>query len=339
MKTLRKEVEAKKYGLGLSFFAGLFIGALSPAALATDAMTLANTTTNTDSNGDGKSDGNVVTFHRDANLQTKFNTHVASANLRGSLADAECIDAVGEACSSVPYFLGGNVDLNVTQLSENITVLATNDASATGVTSTSAEGRAPDGVENLCQSVPMAFGCQPGDEEMLKSARESMEDAINTGKPLLADGKDPKSFLGTIDNFISKFDEVKARIGAGFVSSLKTIGLNVFGGGDDGKKENSPLYTFEDYNRNNLDNASLATAGRKAWVGPQSLAEMSAQVEAMNGLEVIDRKNGRPLTLWQRATRRYQSFDLSRAYTLAKSEGTRGQILSKRAPASTTPVK
>ena len=71
------------------------------------ALRTANTTTNTDNNGDGTSDGNAVTFAKDAQELARFNTHVSAANLRGSLADMQCISAMQEACSEESYFLGG----------------------------------------------------------------------------------------------------------------------------------------------------------------------------------------------------------------------------------------
>ncbi len=83
-----------------------------------------------------------------------------------------------------------------------------------------------------------------------------------------------------------------------------------------------------------MDLQKKATFGIDKWVGPQSLENMGAQVEIGNSLTVIDPSTGKHLTLFERATRRNQNFDLSRARTLAYTEEQRNQVANGRVPAS-----
>ena len=318
-----------------SLFALLVFSSLSLSSIAnaTDAMELAKTTTNTDYNKDGRSDGNVDTFHKDARLQTRFNTHVASANLRGSLADAECIDAVEEACAPEPYFMGGNIDLNMSQLTENVGVLTTNSASAK-FASTEAEFGKSGSIANICQEVPSTFGCLKGDANLLMSGKLAAENAISEGRHFLPEGKDAKEFLNKINDFVSLFNQALEQSGKSFsdLLSFDTVkDLQLADNGGSQGKTNAPVFNYSDYEGSNMLDTNKATKGISHWVGPKSLEDMSARIESFNGLLVADAISGQPLTLWQRATRRYQNFDLSRALTFAKNEKSRGKVRSPAA--------
>jgi hypothetical protein len=308
----------------------------SPLALGNMPLSQrAKTVTDTDTNKDGSNDGNVDTTMKDYETKIKESVHVSSINVRGSLKDANCIAGTGAACTSKPYFTAGQVDTQFTALKTAVDQGQANSIAMKGFKQSDGGPSNPFSPEGICSNIPSTFGCGKGDFALLSRARESLEFSINQGDPVLKDGRDPQSFLSKIDGFISMMNAARDQALKGFTGALNVLALNpVSGGSADTAKGSGAGLTYDDYNRNNQDGAMGATFGKQQWVGPHGLKDMSAHVDIMNGLDVVDRVSGKSLTLWQRATRRYQSYDLSRAFTLAKTEGARNQALSTRAPAS-----
>jgi hypothetical protein len=72
--------------------------------------------------------------------------------------------------------------------------------------------------------------------------------------------------------------------------------------------------------------ASGSGAGR---VGPASTVGLGNAIP-LNGLTMVDELTGKELTLWQRATRRYQGEQGSRALRLARVEFTRQEVKARK---------
>ena len=73
---------------------------------------------------------------------------------------------------------------------------------------------------------------------------------------------------------------------------------------------------------------SFAASGGK--VGPSDRSALG-NARAFGSLELVDEESGKSLTLWQRATRKYQGEDGGkRAYILAKMEFIRSQALKQQ---------
>jgi hypothetical protein len=330
-------------GVGLKTLVAFIFLQASHSSWAGRALDNANTTTNTDTNKDGTSDGNVDTIFKDNVVKGQQATKVSSHNLRGSMQDAKCIAGTGAACSAKDYFKAENIGTQIDALKASFQNSVANIGNESFRASSGASGNAVlNAANHTCSNVPSAFGCSSGDFSLLNEAREAIAYSLTKGDYPPEIGN---NMLSKVDQFVQDLKGVRDTVLKGFNSGLDLFAMNKVPSGADlagidsgDSQKKGPKFSYEDYSGagSDFDRNQTATKGIKNWVGPKSLEQMAAAIEVYNGLEAYDARSGKLLTLWQRATRRYQAFDLSRAYTLAKTEGTRGQMMSKRAPASTT---
>jgi hypothetical protein len=188
-----------------------------------------------------------------------------------------------------------------------------------------------------CSNNPAECGCTPEnsignpacDPEAFKNlagnAQRFRQD-VQDGKIANPDGKDLNEDLAKLDTALGQLAALTSGEGASGADSGEIAGGALGFGESTGAGSGRGASFSTSFKTEGSGSASGSGAGR---VGPASTEGLGNAIP-LNGLTMVDELTGKELTLWQRATRRYQGDQGSRALRLARVEYTRQEVKTRK---------
>jgi len=235
--------------------------------------------------------------------------------------------------------------LNAAALGAALWAIMANDQSK-GATNAGGVGSIPNFNPNLplvnqlnpqCEANPADCGCTPEnsagnpvcDPEAFKNLgdiAERFRKDVQDGKIVSSDGKDLTEDLAKMDLALGQIAAVTTGSGGSEVPDSGEIAGGALGFGE-ASGARSGRGTAYSTSFQTQGSGGVGTGGGR--VGPANTEGLGNAIP-LNGLTMIDEATGKELTLWQRATRRYQGEQGSRALRLARVEFTRQEVKARK---------
>jgi hypothetical protein len=158
--------------------------------------------------------------------------------------------------------------------------------------------------------------CSPDGLDKIKADLENAKSLFATGDIPLPEGKTPEGMLGELDNALAELGKAESALATGDLGDiLATDGLGNGRSGGAGKKGAGGG------GGDGMGGGAYGGFGGGGAVraGPADRSGLGSAL-SVNELNMIDEATGKKLTIWQRATRRYQGEGSRRALMMSRAE-------------------
>ncbi len=157
--------------------------------------------------------------------------------------------------------------------------------------------------------------CSPDGLDKIKADIENAKSLYATGEIPLPEGKTPEGMLGELDNALAELGKAESALATGDLGDIAaTDGLG--NGRGTGKKGAGGMGGGDGMGGGAYGGFG---GGGAVKAGPADRSGLGSAL-SVNELNMIDEATGKKLTIWQRATRRYQGEGSRRALMMSRAE-------------------